>query len=240
MSRRAIIAGAGIGGLATACALSQIGVDVILYERAEVLEEFGAGLQLTPNATRVLSRLGVLESVRAVSTAPAAVTALRGSDDAVLMRMTLDDAERRWGAPYLAIHRADLQGKLADAVRGLSNAQMLLGSTVAGIAPDGGLVSIDLKRGAATVEDRADLLIGADGLHSRVRERLGLGQTDKAVFSGHVAFRATVNFEPCRLSLGSIGSVLAPRSERPSGPLSAAQRIAHQSRGGHRVGLAQQ
>ncbi len=156
MSRRAIIAGAGIGGLATACALSQAGVDVTLYERTEVLEEFGAGLQLTPNATRVLSRLGILESVRAVSTAPDAVTVLRGSDDAVLMRMALGDAERRWGAPYLAIHRADLQHKLADAVRGLSNAQLLLGSTVAGIAADGDRVSVGLKRGAATIQDSAD------------------------------------------------------------------------------------
>ncbi len=192
MSRRAIIAGAGIGGLATACALSQAGVDVTLYERTEVLEEFGAGLQLTPNATRVLSRLGILESVRAVSTAPDAVTVLRGSDDAVLMRMALGDAERRWGAPYLAIHRADLQHKLADAVRGLSNAQLLLGSTVAGIAADGDRVSVGLKRGAATIQDSADLLIGADGLRSRVRERLGLGEADKEAFTGRVAFRATV------------------------------------------------
>ncbi len=193
MSRRAIIAGAGISGLAAACALSQTGISVTLYERAEVLEEFGAGLQLTPNATRVLSRLGVLESVRAVSTVPCALIALRGADDAVLMRMTLDDAERRWGAPYLAIHRADLQRKLSDVVRPRSNAQLLLGSTVAGIATDGDRVSVGLKRGAATIQDSADLLIGADGLRSRVRDRLGLGESDKPAFTGRVAFRATVD-----------------------------------------------
>ncbi len=61
MSRRAIVSGAGIGGLATALALSQSGFDVTLYEQAAALEEFGAGLQLTPNATRILARLGVLE-----------------------------------------------------------------------------------------------------------------------------------------------------------------------------------
>jgi len=193
VSRRAIIAGAGISGLAAACALSQTGISVTLYERAEVLEEFGAGLQLTPNATRVLSRLGVLESVRAVSTVPCALIALRGADDAVLMRMTLDDAERRWGAPYLAIHRADLQRKLSDVVRARSNAQLLLGSTVAGIATDGDRVSVGLKRGAATIQDSADLLIGADGLRSRVRDRLGLGESDKPAFTGRVAFRATVD-----------------------------------------------
>ena len=193
MSRRAIISGAGIGGLATALALSRAGFDVTLYEQADALEEFGAGLQLTPNATRVLSRLRVLESVRAVSTVPDAICALRGSDDAILMRLALDDAERRWGAPYLALHRADLQRALADAAQNRPNVRLQLGSTVAGTAADGDRVSVDLKRGAASIQDEADLLIGADGLRSRVRERLSLGDADRAAFTGRVAFRATVN-----------------------------------------------
>ena len=193
MDRRAIVAGAGIGGLATALALSQAGFGVTLYEQAGALEEFGAGLQLTPNATRVLRRLGVLESVRAVSTIPDAICVLRGSDDAVLMRMALADAERRWGAPYLALHRADLQRALADAALAGSHVRLQLGSAVAGAAVDGDRVSVGLKRGAATIRDEADLLIGADGLRSRVRERLGLGDADKAAFTGRVAFRATVD-----------------------------------------------
>ncbi|HKN27715.1 MAG TPA: FAD-dependent monooxygenase [Roseiarcus sp.] len=193
MSRRAIISGGGIGGLATALALSQAGFDITLYEQAGALEEFGAGLQLTPNATRILSRLGVLESVRAASTIPVAICALRGSDDAVLMRMTLEDAERRWGAPYLALHRADLQRALADAAERRSNVRLQLGSTVAGAAANGDRISVGLMRGAATIKDEADLLIGADGLRSRVRERLGLGDADKAAFTGRVAFRATVD-----------------------------------------------
>ena len=106
--------------------------------------------------------------------------------------MTLDDAERRWKAPYLALHRADLQRALADAAESLPNVRLQLGSTVAGAAADGDRVSVGLKRGAATVRDEADLLIGADGLRSRVRERLGLGDADKAAFTGRVAFRATV------------------------------------------------
>src|ERR1700751_510678 len=118
MSRRAIIAGAGIGGLATALALGRARFDVTIYERAEALEEFGAGLQLTPNATRVLSNLGVLESVRTFATSPSAISAMRGTDDVTLRRMPLGDAERRWGAPYLAIHRSALVRALAEAVRG--------------------------------------------------------------------------------------------------------------------------
>ncbi len=193
MSRRAIISGAGIGGLATALALSQAGFDVTLYEQADALEEFGAGLQLTPNAARILARLGALDRVRAVSTIPDGISALRGADDAVLIRMALDDAERRWGAPYLALHRADLQRALADAAEDRSNVRLLLGSTVAGAAADGDRVIVGLKRGAATVQDRADLLVGADGLRSRIRERLGLGDAGKAAFTGRVAFRATVD-----------------------------------------------
>ncbi len=193
MSRRAIIAGAGIGGLATACALSQIGFRVTIYERACDLEEFGAGLQLTPNATRVLSLLGLLERVRSVSDTPDAICAMRGSDDTVLMRIKLDDAVQRWGAPYLAVHRADLQRVLAEVVQLSPDVRLELGSTVAGIATDGERVSLGLKRGAASMQDAADLLIGADGLRSRVRERLGLGESDSASFTGRVAFRATVN-----------------------------------------------
>lgn len=193
MSRRAIISGAGIGGLTTALALSHAGFDVTLYERTAALEEFGAGLQLTPNATRILARLDALDSVRAVSTIPAGISALRGSDDAVLMRMALDDAERRWGAPYLVLHRADLQRALADATEDRPNVRLQMGTTVAGAATDGDRVVAGLKHGAATVERRADLLVGADGLRSLVRERLGLGDADKAAFAGRVAFRAAVD-----------------------------------------------
>src|SRR5208283_1993258 len=156
MSRRAIISGGGIGGLATALALSQAGFDITLYEQAGALEEFGAGLQLTPNATRILSRLGVLESVRAASTIPVAICALRGSDDAVLMRMTLEDAERRWGAPYLALHRADLQQALARATE-RKNIRLRLGSTVSNVTA-GERVDIEVTQRAATVEEGADLL----------------------------------------------------------------------------------
>ena len=153
MTRRAIIAGGGIAGLSCALALSQSGFNVVLCERANAHEEFGAGLQLTPNATRVLSRLGVLDRVRAVAMSPRAICAFRGSDDLALMRMSVEYAERRWGAPYLAIHRADLQLLLVDALRHRPNVELRLGTTVTDVAMQGDRISVGLKRGSTSVEE---------------------------------------------------------------------------------------
>jgi salicylate hydroxylase len=195
LPRRAIIAGAGIGGLAAATALSQAGFKVAIYERADKLEEFGAGLQITPNATRILAGLSVLERVRELSSKPRAVLALRGSDNAELLRLPLDDAERRWGAEYLVIHRADLQTALVEAVTAQPGVELSLGTTVVGFATLGDTVSVRLQCGSTTARDEADLLIGADGLRSQVRSEMGFGSPDRADFAGRVAFRAVVNAE---------------------------------------------
>jgi salicylate hydroxylase len=192
VQRRAIIAGGGIGGLATALALSKAGLDVTIHERAEALEEFGAGLQLTPNATRALARLGALDQARDAAMVPDAVCTLRGSDDAVLMRISLKDAERRWGAPYLALHRADLQQALARAADRHDAIRLNLGSTVTRAATDDNAVAVELTQRSAADQDLADLLIGADGLRSRVRENLAHSRRDGPAFTGHIAFRATI------------------------------------------------
>ena len=170
MPRRAIIAGAGIAGLTAAIALLRAGFTVAIYERASSIDEFGAGLQVTPNAARILARLDLLERVLLHASRPRAVVVLRGSDGAELMRMPLDDAERRWGAAYLVIRRADLQRALIDAVRGQSAIEVTLGATVLNFADNGGHLSVRLARGVTDTRDEADLLIGADGLRSQDRK----------------------------------------------------------------------
>ena len=193
MPRRAIIAGAGIAGLTSAIALFRAGFRVAIYERTNTLEEFGAGLQLTPNATRILARLGVLDRVLPFASRPRAVLVLRGSDNVELMRMPLDDAERRWGAAYLVVHRADLQRALLDAVRSQSGVELTLGATVVDFVNDGDRISVGVACGLTETRDEADLLIGADGLRSQVRDQLGFGAQDQAEFTGRVAYRAILN-----------------------------------------------
>ena len=193
MTLRALIVGAGVGGLTAALALSRAGLDAAVFERAAVLEEFGAGLQLTPNATRILERLDALDAVRRHALAPRAIRILRGRDDALLARLPLESAQARWGAPYLVLHRADLQRALVERVAREPNATLVLGVEVGGLAADEAGVAIGFRRGAIGLRERGDLVVGADGLRSVIRERLGLGDRESAPFSGRVAFRAQLD-----------------------------------------------
>ena len=188
---RALIAGAGIGGLSVALALDSAGFDVAIFERMSELAEFGAGLQITPNATRILERLGALEPTLAAATEPTAIVIRNGRDDKILARLDISDARKRWGAPYIVVHRADLQRALADVAATRPHIELKLGLLVGGVAESADGVAFGLKRGAVAMRENGDVAIGADGLNSKVRERLGLGEPDDAMFSGRVAFRAT-------------------------------------------------
>jgi len=190
--KRALIAGAGIGGLTTALALAAIGYEAIVFERAPELAEFGAGLQLTPNACRILEGLGLLEAAMARATAPDEIRIQRGRDDAELAILPLRDAGERWGAPYLVIHRADLLGVLARACLDTPGVELRFGFEAAGVSQSEDGVALGLKRGALSLRETGDIAIGADGLRSRLRERLGFGGAGEAAFSGRVAFRALI------------------------------------------------
>jgi salicylate hydroxylase len=185
----AVIAGAGIGGLTAALSLARAGWRVSLYEKAKVLEETGAGLQLSPNAGAVLRNLGVLERVTPFALRPEAIRIRRARDGAILVVMPLDTAEKRWGAPYLVVHRADLQRALLDAVAREDAISVHTGAAVAGFAQSEGGVAVALAQGAVRLKVEGDCLIGADGLRSFVRQRL---HGDALKFSGRTAWRGIV------------------------------------------------
>ena len=172
-SRNVIIAGAGIGGLTTALMLARSGFRVTLLEQAERLSETGAGIQLSPNATTTLIALGLGERLRAGACMPEAV-AINSATGGRLARMPLGgEAERRFSAPYWSIHRADLQAALVDAVMNSPDIVLRLGTRFEDYALHANGVSVACRHGTATADEQGIALIGADGLWSGLRARLG-------------------------------------------------------------------
>ena len=185
------IAGGGIGGLTAALALARKGLRVTVLEQARALEETGAGLQLAPNATRILARLGVLAPLLASAVAPSRLLIHNSRTGSVLAQMPLGDAAlERWGAPALASHRADLQGVLLAAVAREAGVTLVLGAALTGFAADAARVVVSFKQGLIRQTLEADALIGADGLHSPVRTKLETAAA--APVSIRAAWRALV------------------------------------------------
>lgn len=185
------IAGAGIAGLTAALAFARHGFGVRIFERSAQLGEVGAGVQLSPNATRVLNRLGVLEAVEQTSVRPVSIDLRRASSGRLIASVPLGEAAmKRWGAPYLTVHRADLHATLAEAVRAHPSISLETETTVHGAAlvPEGG-VSLSIERAGVTERVTCDLAVGADGVRSALRATGRLARPDR--FSGFVAWRAT-------------------------------------------------
>jgi salicylate hydroxylase len=190
-SRQIIIAGAGIGGLTAALAFAARGFSVQVFDQAGDLREVGAGLQLSPNATRILRRLGVLPLLASTAVRPEAVVLRRAATLAELARVPLGDgAEDRWQAPYLVVHRADLQQALLAAVAREAEITVSTGSTVRDVALHGHGVTVSLDAGRAIRDVRGLLAVGADGVWSTLRELIAPGSPSR--FTGHVAWRRTL------------------------------------------------
>jgi salicylate hydroxylase len=185
---RIAIIGGGIGGLSAALQLLKARFDVHVYEQAPHIAEIGAGIQISPNASRLLLRLGLGAAMDAAGVRPRAVQQRRWDDGRILQQAPLgSEIEAAFGAPYYHFHRADLVNLLAAA---LPQERLHAGHKLIALEQAGQRVLARFENGATT---QADLLVGADGIHSRVRE-LVFGP-EKPRFTGCVAWRGLVPAE---------------------------------------------
>ena len=185
---KAVIAGGGIGGLTAALCLDHFGIDTVVLEAAPELGEVGAGIQISPNAMKVFEALGLDAALAEQAFRPEGIELRMGISGRKLIRTPLGDvAQARWGSPYLHIHRADLISVLRDALDERAAGALQLGAMVESYTQTGTGITAHLADGDTVA---ADVLIGADGIHSRIRAQM-LGR-DGAEFTGNVAWRATV------------------------------------------------
>lgn len=182
----AVIVGGGIGGLATALALTRGGRSVRLLEQADSFGEVGAGLQLGPNATRVLAGWGLLDRVRDAGVEPGRLVFRDALTDEELTDLDLGAGFReRYGAPYVVVHRSDLHTILLEACREAGVA-LETGRAVTAVENTDDTAFTRLADGAVL---ESDVVVAADGLHSTLRERI-VG--DEPLDSGYVAYRGTL------------------------------------------------
>lgn len=188
MTMQWVVAGGGIGGLAAALALSRSGVGVRVLERSPELSEVGAGIQLGPNVTRRLLGWDLRNALDAAVAYPDALYTRHAISGKTTARMALGrEMRERYGAPYVTVHRGDMQQLLLRAVQESTDTRLQLAACVSGFEQNDQAVQIKTSDGW---ELTADALVGADGLWSRVRERL-VGDGPARV-TGHLAYRAVV------------------------------------------------
>jgi salicylate hydroxylase len=182
------VVGGGIGGLAAALSLCQAGFEVHVYEQAPELTQIGGGINMGPNAVRILRRLGLAAGLDREGVRPFFTHQRRWQDGRTLQRAPLNPAcEELYGAPHITIHRADL---LAIISSGFPAERIHLGHRLTGLADNGDRIEAWFENGARIT---ADILVGADGIHSAVRAAL-FGE-EAPVFAGCVAYRGLVPAE---------------------------------------------
>jgi salicylate hydroxylase len=185
---RVLIAGGGIGGLSAALALAQQGFEVAVFERAPSFTEFGAGIQLSPNCTRVLFDLGLEEPLRRIAFAPDGSEIRDWRSARVIARSTWGDRVlSEHGFPYFHIHREDLMEALTTAASNNASIELHNNCAVTDLHEDDAGITVQISNGQ---QFSGDLLIGADGIRSSVRESMFVEQPP--VFTGNVAWRALV------------------------------------------------
>jgi salicylate hydroxylase len=186
--RTIFVAGAGIGGLTASLALAGQGFRVVILEKAERLEESGAGLQLSPNASRILIELGLEPRLVQRAVIPEGISLMSARSGREVTRLPLGDAATaRAGAPYWLVHRADLQAALQAEVNEHPDIELRLGCQFEDVGTHLKGLTVVQRSGMTRQQDLALALIGADGIWSTVRHHLFPDVQPQ--FSGLIAWR---------------------------------------------------
>ncbi len=196
-----IVVGGGLGGLGVAFSLTRQGRSVRLLERAPAFGEVGAGIQLAPNCTRILDDYGLLVEAKSLGVVPDAMVMRDAVDGDELTRLDLRDLEKRYGYPYLVIHRSDLHGLLLRACR-RAGVELVTDAQVISYENADGGARVTLASGE---RHEAGVVIAADGLHSLARKLL---VDDEPVSSAYVAYRGTVPAEQPRVRSVDLSEVV--------------------------------
>lgn len=220
MTNEVLIAGGGMGGLAAGLACRLAGWQARLCERTEALREVGAGIQLGSNATRILIGWGLEAALTDVAARPQRLHVRDGIGGAEVGTMELGAAfERRYGAPYLTIHRADLQAVLLEAAQ-RAGVHVRLAARINSVQSNGQSVGVCIGNGH---REQADVLVGADGVWSEVRGQVCHDGAPR--ITGHLAYRtlAAQRDLPLQLRSQDVTVWLGPRMHVVAYPVKAGE-----------------
>jgi salicylate hydroxylase len=225
-SRTIVVAGAGIGGLTASLALAAQGFRVVVLEKAERLEEAGAGLQLSPNASRILVDLGLQPRLAVRAVTPDAISIMSARAGGEIARLPLGEAASfRAGAPYWVMHRADLQAALAAQVNDNPDIDLRLGCQFEDVTAHAKGLTVVQRRGTARHQELATALVGADGIWSAVRHHLF--PEVQPQFSGLIAWRGTLDATqlPREHTSPRVQLWMGPNAHLVAYPISGARQI---------------
>lgn len=226
VTRTIVVAGAGIGGLTAALALVAHGFRVVVMEKAERLEEAGAGLQLSPNASRILVELGLQKRLAGSAVVPDAINIMSARNGGEIARLPLGEAASlRAGAPYWVVHRADLQGALQAEVNDNPDIELRLGCQFEDVTSHAKGLTVVQRCANSRQHELAVALIGADGIWSSVRHHLFPEVQPR--FSGLIAWRGTLDASalPREYTSPRVQLWMGPKAHLVAYPISGARRI---------------
>jgi salicylate hydroxylase len=225
-SRTIFVAGAGIGGLTASLALAGRGFRVVILEKAERLGEAGAGLQLSPNASRVLIELGLQPRLASCAVTPDAISLMSARAGGEVSRLPLGDAATQAaGAPYWVVHRADLQAALQAHVNDNPDIELRLGCQFEDTVTHAKGMTVVQRSGMTRQQELALALIGADGIWSTVRHHLFPNVQPQ--FSGLIAWRGTLDATqlPREYTSRRVQLWMGPNAHLVAYPISGARKI---------------